>query len=190
MRKNNDIDNFQTASEPEKVVYGWFRFGTDHGYFIYDSVEELERETGMVGLSKELTYGLWIINEETDMAAMLLSTFEECPFVDKQHIYEKEKGYYSYGYEPAFIGKRRYLSQEPFEEYGDDELAMDILCGRYQLSTPNNTGDRKEFSESLQEKPSEKLRTETETLDDADVVEEKFCDHCSPDNPQNGRSPV
>ena len=123
------------------------------------------------------------------MTATLLTTFEECPFVERQHFYDKDIGYYSYGYEPAFIGKRRYLSQVPLEEYGDDELAMDILCGRYQLSTPSNTDSNKEFSEPLQEKPSEEFCIESETHD-ADVVEEKFCDHCSPDNPQNGRSPV
>ena len=157
---------------PEKVVWGWFRYGTDHGYWIYDSVEELEQEIGIVGLSKELTYGMWINDDATDMTATLLTTFESCPFMWPQRIYEKERGYYSYDMEPAFIGMRRYTSQEPLEEFGDHELAMTILSGEYCPPAPEPADTSKEALEFLQGEPPEELHIEMGLYDDIDFSRE------------------
>ena len=148
MKKDNDTKKVQNSSVPkkEKAVYGWFRFGTDHGYWIYDSVEELERETGMVGLSKELTYGLWIDNEESDMTATLLSTFEECPFMGEQILYSKRRGFYKYNpdedYPPeAFIGYCHWFSGIPLEEENDYELMRTIFYGERLQSDQHNEID-------------------------------------------------
>ncbi|MGN8890682.1 hypothetical protein [Dysosmobacter sp. HCP28S3_G4] len=71
----------------------------------------------MVGLSKELTYGIWITDEETDMTATLLSTFNECLFMGHQLYFKRNIGYYSRGFQPAFIGRHRINPQVPLEEF-------------------------------------------------------------------------